>query len=220
MSGIKDILKNTFGSKSFLHMLLFYILWQVALFITNNFWGLYKLKELQFSISTVQLINTACNILAMLLVRPLGKLADKYTHSLFMKFALMGYVISFSIGAFTSPDCTWLAVVQALVAAVPGTIMGSAFFNVLLDYTGATYYMYSIALVNCVSNACGFGISIIAAWLLKLIQSTGNTLFGMTIYAQQVLAAISALLTLGLLGYAHFVLTKLPKQQLIDAKEE
>lgn len=218
--GVKEIFQNTLGSKSFLCMLLFYILWQVANSITNNFWGLYKLNELRFSISTVQIINTTCNILAMLLVRPLGKLADKYTHSLLLKFSLIGYVISFTIGAFTSPDCAWLAVVQALVGAIPGVILGACFFNVLLDYTGATYYMYSIALTNCISNACSFGISFIAAWLLETIQSMGNTLFGMTVYAQQILSAISAVLTLGLLGFAHFVFTKLPKQNLTDTNKD
>lgn len=220
VSGVKDIFRNTLGSKSFLYMLLFYILWQVASFITNSFWGVYKLNELQYSIGTVQIINTACNILAMLLVRPLGKFADKHTHSLCLKFSLMGYAVSFAVGAFTSPDHAWLAIVQALIAAVPGTIMCACFFNMLLEYVGPTYYMYGYALTNCISNVFGFGISFFAAWLLKTIQSLGNTLFGMTIYAQQILSAISAVMTLGLLAYAHFVLTKLPKRQLIDAKEE
>jgi hypothetical protein len=66
----------------------------------------------------------------------------------------------------------------------------------------------------------GFAVSFFATWLLETIQSMGNTLFGMKIYAQQILSAISAVMTLGLLGYAHFILSRLPKRELIDTKDE
>lgn len=220
VTGIKDILRNTLGSKSFLCMLLFYILWGVASTITNSFLGVYKLNELQYNIGTVQIINTASNIVAMLLARPMGKLADKRTHSLTLKYALMAHVLAFIVSALTAPETAWLAFAHAIISGISGIVLSSCFFNMLLEFTGPTYYMYGIALITCISGVCGFAISFLAAWLLETIQSMGNTLFGMTVYAQQILSAISAVLTLGLLGFAHFVLTLLPKQQLTGAKEE
>ena len=220
VTGIQEILRNTLGHKSFVSMLLFYILWQVASTITNSFMGVYKLNELQFSIGTVQIISTVSNVVAMLLARPLGKLSDKHSHSLYLKFALMAHVVAFLIIALTAPETSWLVFVHAMISGIAGIVLSACFFNMLLEFTGPTYYMYGIALINCISGVCGFGISFGAAWLLELIQSAGNTLFGMKVYAQQILSAISAVITLGLLGYAHFILTKLPKQQLTDAKEE
>lgn len=220
VSGIKEILQNTLGTKSFLCMLLFYILWGMANNITTNFLSVYKLNELQFSIGTVQIINTVSNIIAMLLARPLGKLADKHTHSLFLKFALMAYVVTFVISALTAPETAWLAFVHAIVSGIAGILLTACFYNMLLECIGPTYYMYGIALITCITCVCGFGVSFLAAWLLETIQSMGNTLFGMTVYAQQILSAISAVMTLGLLGYAHFILTKLPKHQLVDTNKD
>lgn len=217
-TGIKDILEHTLGSRSFLYMLLFYIVWLTASTITNSFLGVYKLNELQFSIGTVQIINTASNIVAMLLARPFGKLADKKTHSLCLKYALMAHVVAFAVCALTAPETAWLAFVHAMISGIASIVLTSCFYNMLLELIGPTYYMYGLALISCISNLCSFAISFLAAWLLKWIQSTGNSLFGMTIYAQQILSVASAVMTLGLLGFAHFVLTRLPKQQLSDAE--
>lgn len=219
-AGIKDILEHTLGSKGFLCMLLFYIIWLAASTITNSFLGVYKLNELQYSIGTVQIINTASNIVAMLLARPFGKLADRRTHSLCLKFALMAHAVAFAVCALTAPETAWLAFVHAMISGIAGIVLSSCFYNMLLELIGPTYYMYGLALISCGSNLCSFAISFLAAWLLETIQSMGNTLFGMTVYAQQLLSAISAVMTLGLLGFAHFVLTKLPKQQLSDAEAE
>lgn len=214
VSGIRDVLHHTLGSKSFLCMLMFFIIWQISSTITTSFLGIYKINELGFNLSTVQIISTIGNLVAMILARPMGKLADKKSHSLCLKYALMAQVAAFLISALTAPETAWLAFVYAAVFGIANLVLSSCFYNLLLEYTGPTYYMYSVSLIACISGICSFGISFLAAWLLETIQSAGNILFGMTVYAQQVLSAISAVMTLGLLGYAHFVLTRLPKLQL------
>lgn len=219
-TGIKDVLHHTLGSKSFLYMLLFFIIWQIASTITGSFLGIYKINELGFSLSAIQIIGTVGNITAMLLARPMGKLADRRSHQLCLKLGLVGVIASFLIGAFTTPKTAWLIVVYTALFGISNLVLSSCFHNMLLEYVGPTYYMYSNALITCISGLCSFAISFLAAWLLETIQSMGNTLFGMTVYAQQILSAISTVLTLGLLGFAHFVLTRLPKQQLTGIKEE
>lgn len=220
VTGIMDVLRHTMGSKSFLYMLLFFIIWQIASTITDSFLGIYKINELGFSLSAIQIIGTVGNITTMLLARPMGKLADRRSHQLCLKLGLVGVIASFLIGAFTAPETAWLIVVYTALFSISNLALTSCFYNMLLEYVGPTYYMYGLSLVACISGICSFAISFLAAWLLETIQSMGNTLFGMTVYAQQILSAISAVLTLGLLGFAHFVLTRLPKQQLTGAKEE
>lgn len=220
VTGIMDVLRHTMGSKSFLYMLLFFIIWQIASTITDSFLGIYKINELGFSLSAIQIIGTVGNITTMLLARPMGKLADRRSHQLCLKLGLVGVIASFLIGAFTAPETAWLIVVYTALFRISNLALTSCFYNMLLEYVGPTYYMYGLSLVACISGICSFAISFLAAWLLETIQSMGNTLFGMTVYAQQILSAISAVLTLGLLGFAHFVLTRLPKQQLTGAKEE
>jgi Na+/melibiose symporter-like transporter len=220
VTGIKDVLQHTLGSKSFLCMLLFYIFWLVASTITTNFLGIYKVNELGFSLGATQIISTAGSITAMLLARPMGKLADKKSHSLCLKYALMAHIVAFLVSAFTAPETAWLTIVYAIISGIAGLVLSSCYYNLLLEYIGPTYYIAGISLITCISNALGFAVSFFAAWLLETIQSMGNTLFGMKIYAQQILSAISAVMTLGLLGYAHFILTRLPKRELIDTKDE
>ncbi|MBE6916971.1 MAG: MFS transporter [Ruminococcaceae bacterium] len=219
-TGIRDVLRHTLGSKSFLYMLLFFIIWQIASTITINFQGIYKLNELGFSLSTVQIIGTVGNITTMLLARPMGKLADRRSHQLCLKLGLVGVILSFLIGAFTAPETAWLIVVYTILFGISNLALSSCAHNMLLEFVGPTYYMYSLSLVACISGIFSFGISFLAAWLLETIQSMGNTLFGMTVYAQQILSAISAVLSLGLLAFAHFILTKLPKQKLSDLPNE
>lgn len=219
VTGIKEILHHTLGKKSFLCMLLFNILWLMASSITNSFLGIYKINELKFSLGTIQIINTVSSIVAMVLARPMGKLADKRTHSLCLKLSLIAYFVAFVFLSLTTPETAWLVVVHAVISGIAGIVISSSFYNMLLEYTGSAYYMYGYALISCCSNLAGFAVSFVGAWLLETIQATGNTLFGVTVYAQQILAAISALMTLGLLAFTHFVITKLPKQQLNDEKE-
>lgn len=219
VTGIMDVLRHTTGSKSFLYMLLFFIIWQIASTITGSFLGIYKINELGFSLSAIQIIGTVGNITTMLLARPMGKLADRRSHQLCLKLGLVGVIASFLIGAFTAPETAWLIVVYTALFGISNLALTSCFYNMLLEYIGPTYYMYGLSLVACISGICSFAISFLAAWLLETIQSMGNTLFGMTIYAQQILSAISAVMTLGLLAFAHFIITKLPKQQLHETKE-
>lgn len=218
-TGIKDVLHHTMGSKSFLYMLLFFIFWQVASTTTGSFLGIYKINELGFSLSTIQIISTVGNITTMLLARPMGKLADQRSHELCLKLGLVGVILCFLIGAFTAPETAWLIVVYTVLFGIANLALVSSFYNMLLEFIGPTYYMYGLSLVACISGVFSFAISFLAAWLLEAIQSMGNTLFGITVYAQQILSAISTVLTLGLLVFAHFVLTKLPKLQLTDTNE-
>lgn len=219
VNGIKDVARHTLGSKSFLLMLLFNILWLMASSITNNFFGIYKLNELQYNLGTIQIFNTVSNIVAMVLARPMGKLADRRSHSLCLKFALMGHIVAFTTIAFTTPETAWLVVVHAVISGIAGLVISSSFYNLLLEHTGPAYYMYGNALITCFGNLAGFAFSFFGAWLLETIQSAGNSLFGIRVYPQQILSAVSALMTLFLLAFAHFILTKLPKQKLPGTNE-
>ena len=218
-AGIKDILRNTFGTKSFLYLLLFYLLLSIANCITTGFWGVYKTKELNFSVGTLQVVNMVSNVATMLLLRPISRFADRRSYLKCVQIFLVGVFLSFVLGALTTPECAWLAVVFTILYSFSCSVVTNLFFNMLLDYIHASYYMYSTAMISCISGLCGFGISFAAAWLLEWIQSNGNTLFGMTVYAQQILSAISALIVIVLWLFAKFILGRLPKQQLTDGGE-
>ncbi len=48
-----------------------------------------------------------------------------------------------------------------------------------------------MAIKNCISALIGFGSSVIAGKVLTAIQINGNMIFGVHIYSQQFLSAIS-----------------------------
>ena len=210
---LKDIFRHTFQHKSFYALLLFYTLWNITTSISNAFWDVYKMGDLNFSVATVQIIGVVSNVLLILSLRPMGRLADRFSFLWCMRIGLIVAAGVYALGIFTTPATSWMAIVYTIIFCFPSFAVGSNFDNLLLDYTDANYYTYAIALRNTVAGMISFGASVLSSSLLNHIQGNGNTLFGISVYAQQVQAALSLGCIIILYLLATFVLTKLPKAQ-------
>jgi hypothetical protein len=68
--------------------------------------------------------------------------------------------------------------------------------------------MGALALKSTVAGLSGFAASLLVSPLVDYIQKNGNCFLGMQIYAQQVLSAITLLITIGLLIYTNTVMRK------------
>jgi hypothetical protein len=78
----------------------------------------------------------------------------------------------------------------------------------MFSYVEESYFVEATAIKNSIGGLCGFVASLIAGELLSAIQENGNMLFGMPLYAQQVLSAIAAVIAVCSILYIHFVLQK------------
>ena len=65
-----------------------------------------------------------------------------------------------------------------------------------------------MAIQNCISGVLGFFASLTGSVILSYIQNNNNTLFGIHMYGQQVLSAISFLIILVAVAYDRMVVEK------------
>ena len=76
------------------------------------------------------------------------------------------------------------------------------------NYVEAEYFVEASAIKNSIGGICGFVSSILAGKLLEYVQSNGNSIFGIHIYGQQLLALISTLIIFSAILFTHFVVKK------------
>ena len=81
-------------------------------------------------------------------------------------------------------------------------------FNITYSYVKREYISQAMAKQNCISGVLGFFASLIGIVILTYIQNNNNTFFGIHVYGQQVLSAISFLIILGAGVYDRKVVEK------------
>ena len=202
------ILKSIFASRGFRSVVIAYVLWTVANYTISGFMGTYKTKDLLLTVGTVQLINIVGCLARALVSRPFGLYTDKHSYSAGLKLGLAIVTLSFVANIFTTPSLWWMVIVHTLLHNVAMAGISQNFNNIMFSYVEENYYVEATAIKNSIGGLCGFLASLLAGGLLSVIQENGNMLFGMPLYAQQVLSAIAAVIAVCSILYIHFVLQK------------
>ena len=204
----KDVLKNTFGNKGFLSVMIVGIMYQIGMGITGGFLGTFKTIDLAISISMVQIMNNAGCVLRACLSIPFGKFSDKYSYATGMKLGFTICVVAYLLLAFATPKTWWLMIVFTLLLYVSyaGTVANSN--NIIYSCVDRKYVVQAFAIKNSVSGVGNFCAAIIGGKILANIQAGGNMVFGHYIYGQQILSVISAVILLLCVLYIHFVIEK------------
>ena len=79
--------------------------------------------------------------------------------------------------------------------------INSGLSNIIFDYAPRESRSDALALSQAVSGLIGFLTTLAASPLVSFIQNNGNSILGIHLYAQQLLAIISSVLFLGLVLY-------------------
>ena len=100
--------------------------------------------------------------------------------------------------------------IYSIIHAIGQAGINSAIVNLAYDYVGNDQKTGAVALVNTFSGFAGFFTTLALSPLVEFIQRRGNKLFGIGIYAQQLLSAFSAIIVIFILIYLVFVISKIP----------
>ena len=73
--------------------------------------------------------------------------------------------------------------------------------NLCFDYVAREDRRYILGIKATISGLIGFATSLLAAWLVKNIEQNGNTLFGISLYPQQLLFGFTAVMLMVLLTF-------------------
>ena len=204
----RDIIKNTLGNKNFRSVILFTIIWNMASYFTSGFLGTYKVNDLLISVFVIQLINIAGNVTRILVSRSFGRFSDRRSFATGMSLALTIAVVGYFILIFTAPKTWYFIAIYTVLYAVSLAGLNQNSFNIAYSYVDSEYITEALAIKNCIGGLFGFGASLLGGQILRYIQGNGNTLFGIQVYGQQVLAVISCILGIIALLITIFVIGK------------
>ena len=205
---MREILKNTLGNKSYRNVIILAILWNCARFMTVGFLGTYKTEDLAYTMTVVQIINIVACLARAVISKPFGKYSDKRSFAKGIELGLTVAAAAFLSGVFATPTTRFFIIVHTVLFHVCMAGVEGNFINVTYSYVDSRYFAEASAIKNCISGVFGFGASLVGGKILSTIQANGNTLFGYTVYGQQVLFAISFVLLLIAIIFAHFVVGK------------
>ena len=204
----KDIIKNTLGNKNFRSVILYTVIYNMAVYLTNGFLGTFKVNDLLISVFVIQIFNIVGNVTRMAVSKPFGRFSDKHSFAAGMSVALGVLATGYLTLVFTTPKTWWFIAIYTVLHAVAIAGLNQNSFNIAYSYVKSDYITEALAIKNCIGGLCGFGASLLGSRILKYVQAGGNSLFGIELYGQQLLGGISFILILTALAVMIFVVGK------------
>jgi predicted MFS family arabinose efflux permease len=202
---IGDLFKN----KRLMKAILLITLWNVASHITTPFLGTYQIKELGFSMVFISLLTVLYSVSRSLISKPLGRYADRTSFVNMLNVCYLFMAAAFAVNMFTTPENGKLLFsIHYLLYALGCAGITSSEINLIYESVDHEHRMGALALKSTVAGLSGFAASLLVSPLVDYIQKNGNRFWGMDLYAQQVLSAITLLITIGLLIYTNTVMRK------------
>ena len=204
----KEVVKNTLGNKSFRHVVIMVCLYDIGRYMTIGFLGTFKTQDLLLSVGTVQLINITAHLMRCAFSRPAGKWADRTSFAHVFRMGLWLCVVSYGLLIFTTPDTRWLIIGYTVLHNVAMAATGANVNNMSYSYVPIDFFVQAQAVRSSIAGTLGFLASLVGSRILTAVQAGGNRLLGRTVYGQQILAAISLILTLTAIFYCRFIVEK------------
>lgn len=176
------------------------ILFKSAYWLSLSYYGIYMLS-LGFSLGTLSIITTV-GALSRFVFQPLiCRIGDRIGFARQVELCVFLSFIAQVFMVFAAPGFTaWFYVGYTVLASVAQAGMNSSRANLAMDYTAPDVARSLIGVSGAAGGVCGFLASLLGS-LVITAAAGGNSLFGLTVYGQQILSLISCLLLLVLLVY-------------------
>lgn len=208
----KENLKKLFANKPLLCVIGVSVMWYAANYMTTPFYGSYRINELGFSMTFCSILSIAYSIVRSCFSTPMGRLADKkgFANMLSVCFVIQG--IAYLTNVFTIPSngkifYTAYYVLNAIAMAG----INSAQINLIYDYVDVDLRTGVLALSCSISGIIGFLTTLAISPLVTHIQKNGNMIFGISMYAQQLLSLFGVMMMVLVTFYIKFILQKMKK---------
>ncbi|MBQ8881994.1 MAG: MFS transporter [Clostridia bacterium] len=208
----KKQLKELIRDKNLFKVILIAVLWNVVNNASTPFYGTYQIKELGFSMTFVSILSAGYAIIRSIFSTPMGKFADKYSFAKMLNICFIIMTAGYIINVFTVPSNGMVFyTIYYMLSAIAMAGINSATINLIYDYVAVENRTSALALSSTLSGFAGFFTTLIVSPLVSFIQENGNTLFGISVYAQQVVSIIAVVLLVVLLIYLNTVVAKIKK---------
>lgn len=205
---MRVILGETLGNKNFRSVVVLQILYQVGHYIAVGSFSAYALYTLGYTNTKIQIIVAVGHLIWFALSQPMGKFSDKYSFAKGFELATVFLIAAYLAFVFTTPATWFLYIVYYMLNSCASAGTGVNLNNIVYSYVDPKFFAEASAIKNAIGGICGFLTSLLGAQILKAIETNGNQIFGMTVYAPQLLAFLSVIFYVIALIYTHFVVGK------------
>lgn len=202
-------LKNVFTQKKVLSVTIVTLFFNVSFYSISPFLGTYMINDLGFSLQFTSFLAILSSISRCVVSIPWGKYADRNSFSKMIEKCFIVLAISYFFIVLSNPKNGMIML--SLYYVVNGIALGgvnSALFNLIFDYAPKDSREDSLAVCQSLSGIAGFLTTLILSFVISFVQGNGNKFFGITVYAQPILAIVSTLLSVCAVFYVRKVLIK------------
>ena len=186
-----------------------FILYNMAIYVATPFYGTYQINELGFSLKLVSVLVILGSVVRMLVSRFWGRYADHHSFAVMVEkcFLILGAAALCAALATPSNGIVMFALYYIFQGIAYGGI-NSAMTNMIFDYIAPEKRSASLAISRAVSGLIGFLTTIAISPLISSIQNNGSRFLGLSVYAQQVVSAISLVILFAATAYVHFIVIR------------
>ncbi len=209
---LKKDLAELFRNKKLFPVIGVAILWVIANASVSPFLGTYRNNVLGFSMTFNALLTAMYSIVRSLCSRPLGRLADKHSFATMLTVCFGIQAVAFGINIFTVPENGHvLFSIYYMLHGVAMAGINSGAINLIYDYVEPEHRTGALAIRGTLVGIIGFLVTLLLSAPVARIAENGNKLFGIHVYAQQVLSALALVITVILIIYLNTVIKKLKR---------
>ena len=219
-ASLLEMSKSLFRNKRFVALLIFFSLYFVARYISHPFYGTYQINELGFSMIYVSVITVVQMLARILGTIVFGKLGDKASFNTVLNLTCIMFAASLAVITFTTPaNGHVMFMIYTVLDAIMLGGMSICQVNSIFEVVGQNERSAAISLKYSLTGLIGFLATLAVSPLVSLIQDVGFTLFGMTVYAQQIVSALALVIAIGSIIYMNFAILA-PKARAVKSAAE
>ncbi len=194
--GLAELKRNPVARR----LILVSVLSSLAEYVTVPFLGVYKIRELGFSMTFISLLTLGQSLFRALVSRRMGRFADKMGFRNMLMLCYGVEAAAFLCVAFAVPqNGKIMFVLFSLLHGLAYAGINSGSINLLYDYIPRGKCPAVLAVKATAAGLCGFLATVAASRFVDHIENAGNMLLGMHVYAQQAAACISVFVVLTLI---------------------
>ncbi len=190
LQNVKILLKN----KKILRVAAVFVLYYISTYCATPFYGTYLIHEMAFSLKLITALGIVGSVSRIAASKFWGRYADRTSFSAMVKRSMLVLAVGYVCMGFAAPATG--VVFYTLYILLHGIALGgvnSAMINLVFDYAPAEQRSDALAICQAAAGVAGFLATLAASPLVSYIQGNGNRLFGIPLYAQQVVSIISVL---------------------------
>lgn len=186
-----------------------YMLWHAANYAAVPFYGTYQIKELGFSLTLVSALSVLGCFVRALVSRAWGRWGDRKSFPVMVRLGFLLAAAGFVACAFAVPGRALVpfAVFNVLYGVAQGAIE-IARTNLIFDVVPEEQRADALALNQSLCGLAGFLAAVVFGVVVGAVQRGGSVVWGIPLYAQQVMSIVAALLALASAGYVHMALIR------------